>query len=225
MVFLTAFFLELIVLFVLARALTIHLSLLFYKFGMGERSVMRLLAILFLPGTFIHEFSHYLMCVILRVKVFRMSLLPKQMENNQIKMGVLEHAKTDFFKDSLIGASPFIFGNIILFTFLLYFKSHNPFGLNWLTVLVGFVVFQIGNTMLSSKKDMEGSFKFLLVMIFIASLAYLFDFRISMEQLDQSIPTSLVSVIKQANLFLLIPIILDLLLISLILGLSSISKF
>src|SRR5438132_14094702 len=113
-----------------------HLSQMMYRFGMGERLVMHLLAILFLPGTFIHEFSHYLMCVILRVKVFGMSLFPKPLGNNVIKMGGLEHARTNFLFDLLIGAGPFIFGNIILFSLLLFFTSHNPFGLNWMTFLV-----------------------------------------------------------------------------------------
>ncbi len=224
MIFFAAFLLELLILFLLARALTMHLSQMFYRLGLGEKLVMHMLAILFLPGTFIHEFSHYLMCVVLRVKVFGMGLLPKPMGNNQIKMGTLEHAQTDLFRDLLIGAGPFIFGNIILFSLLYFFSSHNPIGLNWMTFLMGLVVFEIGNTMFSSKKDMEGSFKFLLILGFIFGILYLFGFRISIEQLDQSIPSSLISVIKQICLFLLVPIIIDLLLIGLIYGMTNSSK-
>ncbi len=170
MIFLVAFLLELMILFILARALTMHLSQLFFKLGMGEKMVMHSLAMLFLPGTFVHEVSHYLMSVILRVRVYGISLLPKQMEGGQIKMGALEHAKTDLVRDLLIGTAPFIIGSAIILTLLYYFTSHNPWGISWLTIFVGLVVFEIGNTMFSSKRDMAGSVKFLLILGFLFGL-------------------------------------------------------
>lgn len=224
MVFLIVFILELGILFILARALTMHLSLLLYKVGLREQAVMHILAFLFLPGTFLHELSHYLMCVILRVKVFGMSLLPKPMEGNAIKMGTLQHAQTNFLFDLIIGAGPFIFGNLILFSLLFFLSSNFQIGLNWLTVLTGFVIFEIGNTMFSSKKDMEGSFKLLLIILFIFGIAYLFGFRISVEQLDQSLPSSFISIIKQADIFLLVPITLDLLIIGLVYGFTNLNN-
>jgi hypothetical protein len=141
-----------------------------------------------------------------------------------IKMGGLEHVQTNFFFDLIIGAGPFIFGNIILFSLLFLFTSHNPVGFNWLTLLVVLVVFEIGNTMFSSKKDMEGSFKFLLILILIAGLAWILGFRISVEQLDQSIPSSLVSIIKQASLFLSVPIILDLFIVGIVYVLNNLNN-
>jgi uncharacterized membrane protein YiaA len=209
MIFLGIFLLELIVLLLLSRALTMHLSSWLYRLGMSERVAMHSLAILLLPGTFLHEFSHYLMSVVLRVKVYGMSLLPKDIGGGQIKMGTLEHAKTDLLRDLLIGAAPFILGNIILFFLLTYSTSHNPFGFNWTTLLVGLVVFEIGNTMFSSKKDMEGAGKFLLILTAIFLVAYLIGWRISIEQLDQILPASLINIIKQANIFLLLPIVID----------------
>lgn len=224
MIFIAAFFIELLILFLLARAIIMHLSILFYRWGIGEGGVIHLLAILFLPGTFIHEFSHYLMCVILRVKVFGMSLLPKQIGERQIKMGSVEHEKVDLFRDLLVGAAPFIIGSLVLFTLLYFFTSHNLIGFNWLTFAAGLVAFEIGNTMFSSKKDMEGSLKFLLILVLLIGVAYLFGFRVSIEQLDQSIPSSLVSIIKQVSLFLLVPIILDLLIIAMLMVLQKLNN-
>lgn len=209
MIFLAAFLLELLVLFFLSRALTMNLSLLLYRFGFGEKLVMHLLAVLFLPGTFIHEISHYLMSVLLRVRVYSMTLLPKPAEGRYIKMGGIEHAKCDLIRNLFIGSAPFIIGNFILFSLLLYSMSHNPSLQNWVTLVTGFIVFQIGNTMFSSRADMDGSVKLLLILIAGFGLAYLFGWRISLEQLDQSIPGSLANLIKQADLFLGIPIVLD----------------
>lgn len=224
MIFLAAFFLELIVLFFLARALTMHLSLLFYRFGFGEKWIMHLLAIIFLPGTFIHEFSHYLMSVLLRVRVYSMTLLPKPAGERYIKMGGIEHAKCDLIRNVLIGSAPFIIGNLILFPLLAFSLSHNPPIHNWVTLVTGFVIFQIGNTMFSSRADMDGSAKLLLILAVIFGLAYLFGWRISLEQLDQSIPGSWVNLIKQADLFLLVPLVLDVLVIGITKALSVSSQ-
>src|SRR5258707_435554 len=58
------------------------------------------------------------------------------------------------------------------------------------------------------------------VLLTIFGLAYPLGWRISLEQLDLSIPGSLVSIIKQADLYLGIPIILDMLIIGGLLILS-----
>lgn len=221
MVFVVAFIGELLVLFLLARALTLHLSLLLHRWGLGEKSVMHIVALLFLPGTFIHEISHYLFCVILRVRVYGMSLLPKPMAAGYIKMGSVEHQKCDLVRSLLIGAAPFIIGSLLIYFAVHYSTSHNPAFDNWITWAVGFLVFQVGNSMFSSRADMDGSAKFLIILILIACLAYFFGWRVSWEQLDQSIPGSVVNVIRQANFFLLAPLVLDVIIIGVIKVLSG----
>ena len=223
MIFIAALIGELLVLYFLARALTMHLSQLFYRIGFGQTLVMNLLAFLFLPGTFIHETSHYLFSVILRARVMSMSLLPQQ-EGNHIKMGTLTHEKVDLFRNLLIGSAPFIIGNLILYFLISFSSTHNPSIQNWITILTAFVVFQIGNSMFSSPADMEGSVEFLLIIAAIFGIAYFLGWRISWEQLDQSIPGSLIGIIKQADLFLLVPLVLDVITICLIYLLMRFSR-
>src|SRR5207253_91051 len=130
-----------------------HFSQFLFRIGLGESAVMHFLAIVLLPGTLIHELSHYLFAVILRVKVFSMTLIPKPISGGYIKMGGIEHAQCDLFRNLLIGSAPFVIGNVILFFLISIFLSHNPSINNWLTWVIGFVVLQIGNSMFSSKKD------------------------------------------------------------------------
>lgn len=67
-------------------------------------------SIILLPGVFIHEFSHLLMAIILRVPVRKISLLPEVTKHGKIKLGFVQTAKSDVIRDSLIGLAPLIIG-------------------------------------------------------------------------------------------------------------------
>lgn len=65
-------------------------------------------ALLTWPGTVVHEFSHWLMAIILRVPVTLPNLVP---DRNIGALGWVRHARTDLFRQSLIGAAPLLFGS------------------------------------------------------------------------------------------------------------------
>lgn len=71
-----------------------------------------LFSLLFLPGVFLHETSHYLMARLLGVKTGRFSLLPRPMDDGHLQLGYVETARTDVIRDSLIGAAPLLAGGI-----------------------------------------------------------------------------------------------------------------
>jgi hypothetical protein len=75
---------------------------------------MALFSLLFLPGVFLHEISHFLMAHLLGVKTGRFSLVPKKMGSGSLQLGYVETAATDFFRDALIGAAPLIVGVVFI---------------------------------------------------------------------------------------------------------------
>lgn len=75
---------------------------------------MALFSLLLLPGVFIHEISHLIAALILRVKVNKFSVVPKSLRNGQLRMGYVQTEKTDFFRDSLIGIAPLISGILLV---------------------------------------------------------------------------------------------------------------
>ena len=66
--------------------------------------------ILFLPGVLLHELSHYLVAVILRVRTGKFSLIPKTVGGGRLQLGYVETEKADFIRDSLIGVAPLLTG-------------------------------------------------------------------------------------------------------------------
>ena len=71
-------------------------------------------SLLFFPGIFLHEFSHFAMAKILRVRTGKFSLFPKVMPDGRLQLGYVEVATADFFRDSLIGVAPLASGMIFI---------------------------------------------------------------------------------------------------------------
>jgi hypothetical protein len=73
---------------------------------------LALFSLLFFPGVFLHEASHFLMSRVLGVPTGRVSLLPRPMENGRLQLGYVETGRTDIFRDALIGMAPLITGGL-----------------------------------------------------------------------------------------------------------------
>jgi len=69
-----------------------------------------LFAIIFLPGVFLHEMSHYLTAKILGVATGRFSLLPQAQANGKLRLGYVETASGGLWRDAIIGVAPLVFG-------------------------------------------------------------------------------------------------------------------
>lgn len=75
-----------------------------------------LFSVLFFPGVFLHELSHFLMAKILGVRTGNFSLMPQSLPDGRLQMGYVETEKSDIIRDSLIGLAPLIAGT----TFVAY---------------------------------------------------------------------------------------------------------
>lgn len=187
MIFLALLPIEILFLYLLSRRVTSKVFRLIRNYY--------LFALLFLPGTFVHEIAHFLVALFLFVPVGQPEFMPKKQEGG-IKLGSVPIGKCDPIRRTLIGIAPIIFGLGILFVSTFY--VHN-------LILLGFIVFEIGNTMFSSKKDLEGIIPVIAVIILIGLALYIWGLRINFN-VDQEL-------IKKADLFLLVPIIIDLVLV------------
>ena len=73
-----------------------------------------LFSILFFPGVFLHELSHFVVAKILRVRTGEISLIPKSLPDGRLQMGYVETAQTDIVRDLLIGIAPLISGSLFI---------------------------------------------------------------------------------------------------------------
>lgn len=213
MIFFAPLFIEIIILFFLSRSMSKTFS--------GFMSI-NLMSFVFLPGIIIHELSHLFMAVILFVPVGNMEFTPKR-NNNAVKLGSVEIAKTDPVRRSIIGFAPVFLGLTIVagivyfFTSnILFFQEKGFFVLTSVVLLVGYLLFAISNTMFSSSKDMEGTLEILIALLVIFVAVYILGFRPSLSLLDKIFTKEFIEIIRKSTLFLLAPIIIDLLILGVI---------
>lgn len=153
---------------------------------------MALFSLLFLPGVLLHELSHFVMARFLGVRTGKFSIIPKKLEGGRLQLGYVETAKTDFFRDALIGVAPFITGCIFV-----AFVGISRLGLNsvWLNLLNGqlssinlaiksivvrpdfwvwfYLTFAVSSTMLPSSSDRRAWLPLILVILGFAGLILL----------------------------------------------------
>ena len=73
-----------------------------------------LFSLIFLPGVFLHEFSHWVMARLLGVRTGRVSIIPHALPDGRLQLGFVETAQTDTLRDSLIGLAPLITGGLVV---------------------------------------------------------------------------------------------------------------
>lgn len=205
MIFLSLFLVELLLLYIVSRILNKQIFKVFDSLLHNRKRTMYMFAILFLPGTLIHELSHFLMATILLVPTGEISILPK-LEQNKINMGHVEIGKTDLFRRFLIGVAPFLVGITVIFSTIYFLQDylHDPIAL----LIIIFVMFEVGNTMFSSKRDWEGAWKVLIV--FAAIIATFYILNISLH--EYLFTEQVIAVIQTATVFILVPVAIDLVL-------------
>lgn len=208
MIFLLLFFLELIVLFLLSRSLSRSLSLLFYKVTRREKWSVWLLALLFLPGTIIHELAHFLTAALLMVHVGEIEFMPKVRENS-VKLGSVQIGHTDILRRATIGFAPVFVGIACLSLTFFYFSSFplNPWFLNILLPFL--IIFEIANTMFSSPRDIEGTWQAGLFLLFVGVLLYALRVPISESFITWLWSTEHQEFIKMLSIYMVIPLAID----------------
>ena len=108
------FAISLLVLIITQRLLQKEIQVVLLLLTGSPNLAIGIFSILLLPGVFIHEFSHLLMAILLRVPVLKISFVPEVTKKGRIRLGFVQTAKTDVVRDSLIGLAPFIVGLVLL---------------------------------------------------------------------------------------------------------------
>lgn len=94
----------------LQRFLHREIQIIFYLITGNKPLTIALFSMLFFPGVFLHELSHFLMAKVLGVRTGRFSLIPQSLDTGHLQLGYVETEQTDILRDSLIGLAPIIAG-------------------------------------------------------------------------------------------------------------------
>lgn len=166
------FVVTLLPLALLQRLLHREIQAVFLIVSRSPEFTIAFFSIVFLPGVLLHEFSHYLMAVILGVQTARFSLVPEMLPDGRLQLGYVETSKTDVARDSIIGAAPLFVGGLFV-AYLAVARLHllpmwdvlrnGQYNLFWLGITLlpqikdfpiwFYLTFAVSSTMLPSQSD------------------------------------------------------------------------
>jgi hypothetical protein len=176
----------------LQRLLHREIQAVFLILTRDARLTMGVFQVIFLPGVFIHEASHFLMAKLLRVPTGRFSIIPKSLPNGRLQLGYVETARSDIVRDSMIGAAPLIVGTIVVAVVAVYklemrilwdVMREGQLNLFWMGIralptvkdfyLWFYLVFAVSSTMMPSQSDRHAWLELILSVGILFSLALL----------------------------------------------------
>lgn len=109
-----------------------------------------------LPGTIIHELSHWIVAELLLVKTGEITIFPNwdESKGGRGRLGSVEAQRSDPFRGFLIGLAPFISGLGILIILGQLFSSYWDTNLPWWQLaLIVYGIMVMGNSMMTSQED------------------------------------------------------------------------
>jgi hypothetical protein len=165
----------------------------------STRPGITLYSIFFLPGTIIHELSHWVVAEILQVRTGEITIFPDIEAKNQTqRLGSVATERSDPLRGFLIGLAPFVTGLGILVVLgkLLADGWGGNFPL-WQLGLIIYGIIVVGNSMMISKEDRRTWPIIIILLLLIIIIVYRLGYLPS-----PGIISSLTSVLQILNLIL-----------------------
>lgn len=163
--------LQLIFLSFISNKLFSRIYTLLHKIFKKDTTVVFIVSLLFLPGTFIHELCHAMAATFLGSRVTAFSIWPR-IEGDTIKMGYAEVEVLDIFRNSLIGIAPLLIGTLALYFLSASFQSAELV----YQIIYLYLIFQISNSMFLSPADVREVRILFFIAIFLFILSYIINF-------------------------------------------------
>ncbi|HSW97106.1 MAG TPA: hypothetical protein VLF89_04750 [Candidatus Saccharimonadales bacterium] len=199
--FLILFFIEFALIFFLSREVSKTVSQLLLTITRSHKVTIHILSFIFLPGVILHELSHWIMANLLFVQTGTIEFMPK-IRDNKVKLGSVSVAKTDPFRRFFIGVAPIIIGLITIFGIYIALFPDLSLVFSWKIILFLYLLFEIGNTMYSSSKDMEGAVVFFIIIAIFVLLYFLFGLHLPSAVIQAITSDGVQNVFQKMDIFL-----------------------
>ncbi|MEK7543908.1 MAG: hypothetical protein AAB557_03505 [Patescibacteria group bacterium] len=186
---------ELVLLYFLSRRVIQTVYTVLFYLTRSRTIGIWIVTIIFFPGTIVHELSHLFTAEILGVHTGKLTLIPESLEGTEIKAGGVMIAETDPLRRTLIGLAPVYIGIVVLTALsyalsTLFFHgtnvSNGAYGSYWsntniyLTIVIGYLLFAISNSMFSSNEDMKGVLPFAITAAIFLIAGYFAGLRVGL---------------------------------------------
>lgn len=174
----------LLILLFTKKIMTTNLSRLVHRLGGSQHSAIIIWSTIFLPGTLIHEISHFLVAALTGARTGKIEIFPEYLEQDldnhhtRVALGSVQTQKLNLFQGFLVGIAPFLSGIALLIWLAALLQASFIAKDIWIFLLEGYLFFTIVNSFFPSWPDIKQTIPFIIISFIVAILAWYFGFQI-----------------------------------------------
>lgn len=218
--------LSLLFLYISKHKLSIEFSRLIHRFGGNRNSLIIFWSIIFLPGTVIHEMSHFLFAILTGARTGKIEIFPSFLEEDWeneeggsgVTLGYVQTQRLNPLQGFLVGTAPFLVGIGLLVWLASMIKVSYDNSLIYLLLFQGYLFFTVSNSFFPSWSDIKQTIPLLVTLSIVSILIWLLGFQFLLQ------PNSFVfGILDTISLTLVVSTTINILIIGLILFLRRVS--
>ncbi|KKT39697.1 hypothetical protein A3K29_02360 [Candidatus Collierbacteria bacterium RIFOXYB2_FULL_46_14] len=172
--------LSLLLLFFSKRWLTIEISRLVHRFGGGHQSLIVIWSVIFLPGTVIHEMSHFFFAIITGARTGKIEIFPEYLEGDwedeeegrSVALGYVQTQKLNPIQGFFVGTAPFIVGMFLLVWLASLLQTSYASGQILFLCLQGYLFFTVANSFFPSWSDIRQTLPLVIIALVCLLIAW-----------------------------------------------------
>jgi hypothetical protein len=178
--------LSLVFLYLSKAKLSTEFSRLIHRFGGSRNSLIVLWSIVFLPGTVIHEMSHFLFAMVTGARTGKIEIFPrfleedweKEEENTGVILGSVQTQKLNLVQGFLVGTAPFVVGiTLLIWLAAMIQVSFNESSI-YLLLFQGYLFFTVSNSFFPSWTDIKQVIPLVVVILVAGILFWLIGIKV-----------------------------------------------
>jgi hypothetical protein len=173
-------------LFLSKRWLTLEIGRLIHRFGGGRHTLIVIWSLIFLPGTVIHELSHFFLAIITGARTGKIEIIPEYLEDEweneskggSVALGYVQTQRLNPLQGFFVGTAPFIVGTVLLVWLASSLRTEFYSGQTISLILQGYLFFTIANSFFPSWSDIKQTLPLVIVALLAAILAWILGLQI-----------------------------------------------
>ncbi|HCQ31412.1 TPA: hypothetical protein DIU27_03470 [Candidatus Collierbacteria bacterium] len=187
--------LSLLLLFFSKRWLTVEISHLVHRFGGGHQSLIVIWSVIFLPGTVIHEMSHFFFAIITGARTGKIEIFPEYLEDDwedeekgrSVALGYVQTQKLNPIQGLFVGTAPFIVGMFLLVWLASLLQTSYASGQIIFLCLQGYLFFTVANSFFPSWSDIRQTLPMVIIFLITGFLTWMLGVQVFVNPSSQII--------------------------------------
>ena len=189
---------SLIFLYLSKAKLSTEFSHLIHRFGGNRNSLIIFWSTIFLPGTVIHEMSHFLFAILTGARTGNIEIFPRFLEEDCEKeekdsgviLGSVQTQKLNLFQGFMVGTAPFIVGITLLIWLASMIQASYESSAIYMLLFQGYLFFTISNSFFPSWTDIKQVLPLTVVVLIVIILSWIIGLKVVLSPNSQLIVIS-----------------------------------